>query len=74
MECDDIMAVFETKFSIGDPGWDLLAKKRRTISGIRIEKYKTSEGFHSLVLYTLAHIEGAFNPSFRKEDELEKAD
>ena len=74
MEYSSTMAVFETKFSIGDPVWDLLTNKRRTVSGIRIEKCKTSYGFHSVVLYTLAPTEGALEPSFRKEDELVKAD
>jgi len=71
MEYSSTMAVFETKFSIGDPVWDLLANKRRNIAGIRIEKHKTSYGFHSMVLYTL---EGALEPTYRKEDELLETD
>ena len=65
------MAVFETKFSMGDNVWDLLTKKRTRVTGIRIEKQKTNEGFSSIIVYTVAH---ALERTYRKEDELEKAD
>jgi len=63
--------IIETKYSIGDRVWDLLLKRRTVITGIRVEKLKTSDGFSSQTLYT---IQNALERTYRTEDELLEAE
>jgi len=63
------MAVIETKFSVGDQVYDLLRKRRTTVNGVRVEKVKMLDGFHSQTLYT---VDNSLERSYRTEHELMK--